>query len=267
MSAGVDADVLRDRKLMIAISSFRDPADEDYCLARLSYFNGLERGFYWHSQQCIEKLLKCSLLLNGVRVSDFKGHDTVSMFERARSVFGSLMPDEIKPPPAFPVITDPQFGFGSTKEIVKKYASNGDPNIRYGLFYTDWNKVGLHSFDELIFTLRRLCGVLDHKKDDGTSLREILQADVRYQITFERTFKNDAISKMNFSFFSEEARKLGNFSRHFIPGFTNPPFYLLVQGNSCEDNMTIRWFLDNAFVPGEAKRELEEHLANNPIAP
>lgn len=253
-------DPVQNNKLLLAIRSFRDPADDDYSVARWSYFNGLEYPFFWHAQQCIEKYLKCGLILNGVSVKAVKPHKIEPLLDLAFDAFGDLIPESINPPPDFPQIDDPMLGFGETRRIVKKYESIGDPNNRYGLYSTDWNRVGIHSFDELCFALRRVCGILDARNSEGLSIRESLEKDRRYQLPMERKFKVPELEKMNFSFFPSAAMEIGKIIRQLLSGFTNSPLFLLVEDGSDEAKEAIQWFLDHAFMPISARRELENYL-------
>ena len=64
-----------------AIRCFRDTGDDDYIAARLAYRAHLVRPFLWSALQCLEKYLKCVLVLNGITTHKL-GHDIQSAFKR-----------------------------------------------------------------------------------------------------------------------------------------------------------------------------------------
>ena len=116
----------------LAWRMFRDPADADYLIARWSMKYGLFAQFIWHSQQCIEKYLKCMLLMNGRSVSE-SSHKLQKMFADAASIAHDLIPIVLCPPSYF-LETPPRlnFPFVLTEEFVKGFEEAGHPDIRYG---------------------------------------------------------------------------------------------------------------------------------------
>ncbi len=79
---GSDMSHTLDQKLnYFALRSFRDTADKDYVHARLAYRHGLIPQFYWSSLHCLEKYLKCILLLARVEARDI-GHTIPPLLKR-----------------------------------------------------------------------------------------------------------------------------------------------------------------------------------------
>ncbi|MGR3515168.1 MAG: hypothetical protein ACU0GG_20585 [Paracoccaceae bacterium] len=255
-----EIDLFQNNQLSLAIRSYREPADDDYCCARWSYFNRLAYPFFWHAQQAIGKYLKCSLILNGDNIKGYESHNLLPLLRRAKELFGSLIPTEISRPPGFPEIDDPLLGFGELSTVVSLYSTHGNPNNRYGLYSTNWNRIGIHSLDELCFCLRRICGILDFSRGTGQTLRDVLLENPRYQISTDRTSKVEEFRYMNFSFFPEESIRHGKFHRTVMPGFTNSPISNLVGDDSEEALLAIQWFLDNAYLPKNARLELERYI-------
>ncbi|HHW3676489.1 TPA: hypothetical protein ACT97N_002293 [Legionella pneumophila] len=81
----------------IAYRCFRDMADQDYILARVSYKLNLPTNFNWCSLQAIEKYLKCILLLHRIEAKKIK-HDLEKALEKIKSIkiSGSSSPIEFQ---------------------------------------------------------------------------------------------------------------------------------------------------------------------------
>lgn len=67
-----------------AVLHFRDPADQDYILARVNYRLGLINHFQWSALQAIEKYLKAILVFN-VKSSKGLGHRVFDALERVET--------------------------------------------------------------------------------------------------------------------------------------------------------------------------------------
>jgi hypothetical protein len=74
-----------------AIRSFRDVADSDYIVARMSYRAGLISQFYWSSLQAIEKYLKAILLINRIPARNVNHDLSRAMKLTAKLPFTLLM--------------------------------------------------------------------------------------------------------------------------------------------------------------------------------
>lgn len=64
-----------------AIRTFRDTADRDYVHARLAYRSQLVQQFFWSSLHCLEKYMKCILLLNRIVCKDVS-HEVTPLLRR-----------------------------------------------------------------------------------------------------------------------------------------------------------------------------------------
>lgn len=62
-----------------AIRSFRDTADRDYVNARLAYRARLIQQFQWSSLHCLEKYVKCILLLNRIEARHLRHEVTAGL--------------------------------------------------------------------------------------------------------------------------------------------------------------------------------------------
>ncbi|QIN33805.1 hypothetical protein [Legionella longbeachae] len=81
----------------IAYRCFRDMADQDYILARVSYKLNLPTNFNWCSLQAIEKYLKCILLLHRIEAKKIN-HNLEEALEKIKSIkiSGSSSPIEFQ---------------------------------------------------------------------------------------------------------------------------------------------------------------------------
>lgn len=68
-----------------ASRSFRDPADQDYIVARMAYSGRLILPFLWLSHQAIEKYLKCILLINRIPVTSAT-HDLGKLLRKIQTI-------------------------------------------------------------------------------------------------------------------------------------------------------------------------------------
>lgn len=74
-------DPLPTYKGVIARRMFIDTADNNYILARIAWFNELDRDFWWLGLHAVEKYLKATLLTYD-RSAKTGGHDVVSLYRR-----------------------------------------------------------------------------------------------------------------------------------------------------------------------------------------
>lgn len=69
-----------------ALTTFRDTADRDYVHARIAFFSGLHQQFRWSSLHCLEKYVKCILLLNRIDTKKI-GHNVTIGLARIKEKF------------------------------------------------------------------------------------------------------------------------------------------------------------------------------------
>ena len=160
---------------------YRDSADEDYLVARLSYRHGISFTFWWHAQQAVEKYLKASALLNCVNTST-DGHSLSILLSKVKKFSGDLLPMEINPKDYFEQGRGGSVKSESIEAIVRTIEQYGATSSRYRHNPMLARGYWFHQFDELVFLLRRLtfpldmpCGQLE------LSFREFLLQDGRWE--------------------------------------------------------------------------------------
>lgn len=139
-----------------AIRTFRDTADCDYISARLSSRARLHSQFLWQSQQTVEKLLKCILLLNRVPAKKLR-HDIVAALDLIKT-----LPFEI-------TLSDSSIDFlryidrfGEWRYLETSYFTKG---------------LELQKLDQLVWQLRRYCQRLQKRDPQHHSRFTALESD------------------------------------------------------------------------------------------
>lgn len=155
---------------------FVDPADQDYILARMSYYGKMINSFFWSGGQAIEKYLKASLLLNGKSAKDYK-HNLVKLFEAVNEYASDLFPERLTKPPQI------KKTLWHTEEtpvgFLKRIAPYTDPDSRYNIFGKNLNPEDLLHLDQFIFAARRVAFRLD--AGASRTVYENLARDPQYQ--------------------------------------------------------------------------------------
>ena len=161
---------------------FIDPADQDYILARMSYYGKMINSFFWSGGQAIEKYLKASLLLNGKSAKDYKhnkdyGHNLVELFEAVNEYASDLFPKRLTKPPQI------KKTLWHTEEtpvgFLERIAPYTDANSRYNMFGKNLNPEDLLHLDQFIFAARRVAFRLD--AGVSRTVYENLARDPQYQ--------------------------------------------------------------------------------------
>jgi hypothetical protein len=132
-----------------AVRSFRDTADRDYVHARLAYRSQLVQQFFWSSLHCLEKYMKCILLLNRV-VCKNVSHAVTPLLD--------LMQKQ------GPFSVDIS---AHTLEFIKRL--EGVAEYRY--FQVSYFNYGINigDLDLAIWEVRRYCQILDHSRTPGAA--------------------------------------------------------------------------------------------------
>lgn len=139
----------------VAIMSFRDTADRDYVHARLAYQSRLVQQFLWSSLHCLEKYVKCVLVLN--RIS-------------AKSLGHTIMPGLNR------LNADGKFEIPLSNAVTKfiERLEDGAKYRYYEYSYDihDWDVLRL---DEAVWEIRRYCQAMEsHSGYTDSSLEENL---------------------------------------------------------------------------------------------
>ncbi len=120
-----------------AIRCFRDTADRDYIHARLAYRTKLIPQFYWSSLHCLEKYMKCTLLLNRIVSKGIK-HEITTAIERLKdnNIFNIELTNQ-------------------TKEFIEKL----EQSARFRYLEVSWDiyRPELTVLDRAVWEIRRYC--------------------------------------------------------------------------------------------------------------
>lgn len=252
---------------------FRNTADEDYIVSRWCAFAHKPYQFYWNGAQTLEKYLKCCLLLNGVKVIEFR-HDVLELYDAVLPIAGDILPWLFVPPQGFSLERgSPYRAAEPYADVVKRFGSQGDPSNRYRTTSIVADMFDLLKFDELSFQLRRICFPLDMPYSGlEVTYREILKSDPSFQphlplhsIRSERTESDrEALRiamQMNFSYFPDEAYK--NQKYLSSKSMENAELFLTTSYNNPESHLVITWLLEHCLFPKSIKTELFSWLETN----
>ncbi|PPD11648.1 HEPN domain-containing protein [Methylophilus sp.] len=141
-----------------AAEYFRNPADEDYILARVKYRLGLMNQFQWSALQAVEKYLKAILLFNLKKTTGLNHNivDALSRIESEIQDFSNLLSD-----------SERKFIQHLNKFGVNRYVERES--------YAIGNELIL--LDSTVWALRKYCQVLNqeitHSTGNKTNLLEI----------------------------------------------------------------------------------------------
>lgn len=135
-----------------ALRSFRETADKDYITARMAYRARLIQSYRWSALHCLEKYVKCILLLNRVDTRKL-GHTVLPGIGR------------INQRGKFEI----ELTTGTLKFIKNLEESGADD--RYYLLSYDIEPLDIAQFDRAVWELRMYCRTLDYDIDgeDGKS--------------------------------------------------------------------------------------------------
>jgi hypothetical protein len=248
---------------------FRDAADEDYLVARMSARSQLQFQYCWSSQQAIEKYLKAILLLNNRNINF--NHDLTDMFSSAIEIAEGLIPSILVPPDVFPrergLFTYPPFE--PARDYIERVEQLGHPNNRYRSYSIILDFGDLNKLDNLCFMLRRIAFPLDMLVDgyDETA-RKLLGKYPLLQLHPKMGFHNnihkggkDLIDESfrwrNFAYFYEEAVE----QEKICSGGSsiNSEIFMNIQGGK-ERLAALAWLADHA-LPKKLTNPLKEEIA------
>ena len=162
---------------------FIKTADQNYVVARWSFFHGLYRDFYWNALHACEKYMKASLLLNGKSaMKNSKGnysHNILALFREVSTYSPELLPNVLICPNK---LYSRPWRNELLDSFVEKLRQHGDPNNRYAYFSIVKEGDHLFKLDGLVFLLRRLAVPLDQlyfesEEFSSETNRVILQND------------------------------------------------------------------------------------------
>jgi hypothetical protein len=128
-----------------ACRSFRTTGDRDYIHARLAFRNRLFPQFQWSALHCLEKYLKCILLLNRIKAKKFK-HEVRRPINRFNQ--------------------EAKFQLELSDQTLK-FIDHLETGARFRYLEVSWMNRGfeLVDLDRAVFEIRKYCQVLDHTID------------------------------------------------------------------------------------------------------
>jgi response regulator of citrate/malate metabolism len=129
-----------------ALRSFRETADKDYIAARMAYRACLFQPFLWSALHCLEKYIKCILVLN--RVKDHKGHSVLQGIEKMKQ--------------------EAKFELDLSADTVKFIKTLEDYGAEYRYYEVSYHvrPFDIIRFDRAVWELRRYCQSLDYEASD-----------------------------------------------------------------------------------------------------
>ena len=165
-------DELRPEKYAIVRELFVDTADDNYITGRWCYSQGLFVDFGWLAVHALEKYLKAVLLLNG-RSSIGYGHDVTALYRDVMSIGRDLLPDSLDKPARFTEHWQEE----TPAAYLERLYSSGNADNRYLLFGYSLMREDLFKLDRMVFSVRRLCTVLDEPYLSASVRRDLGQSE------------------------------------------------------------------------------------------
>ena len=129
-----------------ALRSFRETADKDYIAARMAYRACLFQPFLWSALHCLEKYIKCVLVLN--RVKAHKGHTVMQGVEKMKQ--------------------EGNFKLDLSADTVKFIKKLEDYGAQYRYYEVSYHvqPLDIVRFDRAVWEIRRYCQTLDYESCD-----------------------------------------------------------------------------------------------------
>lgn len=139
-----------------ALRSFRETADKDYITARMACRARLIQSYRWSALHCLEKYVKCILLLNRIDTQKL-GHTVLSGIAHMEE-FG-------------------KFKINLTNETLKyiKNLEDSGADDRYYLLSYDIEPLDIAQFDRAVWEIRMYCRPLDYDVEGENMLAHELE--------------------------------------------------------------------------------------------
>jgi len=132
-------------------------ADENYVVARTCFHANLNVDFFWLAVHCLEKYLKAVLLHNGHSAKSY-GHNIVELYKDVRPLAPELLPPNLVRPEGMP---QELWREEPVVEFIERLHKDGQADNRYQLFGYVRRAEDLWKFDQVVFSVRRLCQPLE----------------------------------------------------------------------------------------------------------
>jgi hypothetical protein len=143
------------QRVDLVLKTFRNAADEDYLVARVSGELVLGNQFAWSAAQAIEKYTKCILILNG-RGEKGLNHSFLEALSNFVGAYPELFPETLAPNAALKV-KDPFDYEEPFMNALERFAQNGKTDRRYRQGRLAITAYDLQKLDQIVLYLRRCC--------------------------------------------------------------------------------------------------------------
>ncbi len=171
---------LSSTRQMLVRRLFWRAADDDYICARLSAQNGLYRHFAWNAGQCLEKYVKCLILLAGGSAKF--SHQFFEAFEvHVHKENKSKFPQTLDISSFTKIIKEnKKYAQEDFFECLKRFEVMGNPSGRYRTVRSLIWPYDVQKLDRLVFLLRRLCAAPPAEKKSIEAHAQRLEQDHYY---------------------------------------------------------------------------------------
>ncbi len=269
---------------------FVAPSDQNYFLARFSLINGLYEEFWWQSLQCVEKLLKAGLVLNGVSIKQGYGHNLKCLWEKHLEVFQDVSVKTTKKPEK---LDEKFWSDAPLGQFIERINQMGHPDSRYGLLSYANKRGDLFKLDQLVFELRRRTIGLDwivgehfphenYKDHFGKTYRDLIRElpDSQFRplkipngnFSVMGETLEDAFYAWNFPFSDNPKNMERKAPASVVPvmaGFKNSYLFLLSEKLKKESitkdvEAKINWLCENIKLGKDVERDFKERLKSKP---
>lgn len=147
----------------VIYESFVVPADQDYLAARFLIQNNLDRMFYWHAAQALEKYFKAYLLLRGYSVKQYS-HGICKLWNDVLKHDPTICKIDVTPHPDVAV---PEFvkkyirSLDDVDKFIQDIGKFGSPANRYNAEGVVIETAYYYALDSFVFGFRKHIGCPD----------------------------------------------------------------------------------------------------------
>lgn len=248
---------------------FIDTADNNYILARYSFYNNFPFEFLWFSMHALEKYMKASLLFNG-KSSKKYGHDLVKLSSAVNEYANGLLEFSfIKPEPIkLDFVGEDWWDDEEPHQFLQKLSNLGSSNNRYRTYGLIKTPDMIFKIDALVYYYRRICRDLSRTinvESKETKVFDILAADTSkwkiYKGILEDILKDKETKKKRQHFLRNNYIFAPNDFIHdtygggtYIFNSVVAPFLDEDQNETCEETKKVKkemrtWIKDNIQLP------------------
>lgn len=160
---------------------FINTADNNYILARYSFYNSYPFEFLWLAMHALEKYMKASLLLNGMSSKKYN-HDLVALSKAVNEYAEELLQFSFEKPKDIKLnfVAEEWWLNEEPQNFIQKISNLGSPNNRYRTYGLLKTPDMIFKIDTLVYYYRRICRDLSKTipiEGDDTKIFDILALD------------------------------------------------------------------------------------------